>query len=186
MGAADMARWQAARTVADLAGLTVQWLRGELSCQPSYDRPVDVDEQDAPGLTTALVACNLAGWLTVDSQAGVDDGVWTQLAAVTGFAHSPLPERLAAAVAADGRFRVQVEIDDENKQPQIPVTWHHGQECTWYGGPNDGRRIEETFPDCADAAIDDLYWADQVTVWDPLPGRNELWAFLTQVAENWA
>jgi hypothetical protein len=68
----DHARWQRAESVQDLCDLTVRWLRGEIPSQPGYYGPVDVDEDDAPGLTDALMALNRIGFWSRTSQAGAD------------------------------------------------------------------------------------------------------------------
>lgn len=179
----DRPLWEAARSLPDLAALTGRWLAGEIQSQPGYFGPVDVDEAEAPGLTAALIACNRAGFLTNDSQAGFDgpgaDGAhWTQLAAVTGFMYEEPAERLAELVVADGRFRIQRDTDTD--QPGLAVTCRAGEETTWYGREIDGDTIaDELYGGCHDDAIADVFWSAQVTVWDPVAGRNELWLFLT-------
>ncbi len=57
----DHARWQRAETLQDLADLTASWLSGDIASQPGYYGRVDVDEDDAPGLTAALVASTESG-----------------------------------------------------------------------------------------------------------------------------
>jgi hypothetical protein len=86
--------WAAARSLNDLCALTERWLRADLATQPGYSGSVDVDEEEAPGLTDACIALNRAGFLTRNSQAGFDgtgyDGArWTQLAAVDGITIPP-------------------------------------------------------------------------------------------------
>lgn len=172
--------WMAARSLADVAGLTVRWLTGDIRSQPFYFGPVDVD--DAAGLTAALVACNRAGLLTNCSQAGsVDAGDgWTLLAAVTGFMDTAAAHRLAEMVIADGRFQVQYE-GQHGRLPRIPVTVRGGEPCLWFGGDGAGELVEELYGQLDEDVMADIYWSDQVTVWDPVAGRNELWGFLSTV-----
>jgi hypothetical protein len=189
----DRPRWEAADTLEDLAELTIAWLTGEMKSQPFYFGPVDVDEAKAPGLTAALVACNRAGLLTNDSQAGFDgagaDGArWTQLAAVTGFMHEDRAVRLAELAAADGRFNVRYD-GLPRLLPRIPVTCRNGEGHTWYGGGPNAELADELYGECNPGAVDDVTWSSQVTVWDPVPGRNGLWEFLAGAAgtiiEEW-
>ena len=87
-------------------------------------------------------------------------------------------ERLAELVAADGRFRIQRDTDTD--QPGLAVTCRSREETTWYGREIDGDTIaDELYSGCHDDAIDDVIWSAQITVWDPVAGRNELWPFLT-------
>lgn len=181
--AEDAPTWAAAQSLLDLAELTAQWLEGRIKSQPGYYGPVDVDEVDAPGITAALVACNRAGFLTNDSQAGFEghgqDGArWTQLAAVTGFMYDEPADRLVERITADGRFLIH---RDTNGAVGVAVTCRDGEQYTWYGRELDTDTIaEEMYGDCSDAAIIDVCCTDQVTVWDPVPGRNELWQFLAE------
>jgi hypothetical protein len=183
----DRPQWEAARTLPELAALTVRWLTGEIRSQPGYYGPVDVDEPDAPGLTAALIACNRAGFLTNDSQAGYDgsgydDALWTQLAAVTGFLHPSPAAQLAALVAADGRFRIQHTGEPEH----IPVTCRDGVAGTWYGGETPAYVIADLYEGCGPDAINDVIASATVTVWDPIAGRNDLWEFLSTAAVHLA
>ena len=185
----DAPRWAAARSLPELAELTAQWLEGRIASQPGYYGEVDVDEDLAPGLTVTLIACNRAGFLTNSSQAGCLDevtetGRWTQLAAVTGFAGRKLAERLAAAVAADGRFRIEHGCM-ELLGPGITVTWRNGRPYTRFGGRMHRTTLRnELYGGCDGLALVDVAWSQQVTVYDPEPGRNELWAWLRGAVEE--
>lgn len=185
--AADRPRWAAAEDLPDVAELTAQWLEGTIRSQPGYYGQVDVDEQDAPGLTAALITCNRAGFPTRDSQAGcagqtTSYGHWVQLAAVTGFADCDVADRVHAAVKADGRFRMIPDFDlDDDLNDGVVITWCDGRPYTRYARLCDEGTIRNEFYDgVSDAAVRDILWSLEVTVYDPVPGRNDLWAFLGQ------
>lgn len=179
---ADRPRWAAARTLQDLADLTVEWLTGRIESQPGYYGPVDVDE--APYLLDALIACNRAGFLTNDSQQGFD-GVgydradWQQYAAVTGFADHGTARALESALRGT-RFVVLTctSRDSQRSMPGVFVTTREGQGFTRYGHPRPGSDIEFGFDGCSHAAVTEVVDAVQVTVYDPEPGSNDLWPVL--------
>ncbi|MBL7261367.1 DUF6919 domain-containing protein [Paractinoplanes lichenicola] len=58
----DRPLWRAAESLDEVAALTARWLSGGIRSQPGYGGTVDVDEDDAQGLTAALIACNRAGF----------------------------------------------------------------------------------------------------------------------------
>jgi hypothetical protein len=179
----DAPKWAAAQSLPELAELTAQWLEGRIDSQPGYYGPVDVDEADAPGLTAALIACNRAGYLTNGSQAGCLDevtetGRWTQLAAVTGFAPYRQAQRLAGLVVADGRFRIE-HGPMEAGGNGVTVTWRDGHPYTRFGGRLSRRTMrDELYGGCSRQALKDVAWSQQVTIYDPVAGRNDLWEWL--------
>ena len=84
--------------LADLGELTARWLEGTIASIPTVMPGYGPDEETAD-LIPVLAACNRAGYVTTGSQPGEKPGrghdgrLWTQRAAVQGFAG-------AAAVAA--------------------------------------------------------------------------------------
>lgn len=177
---ADRARWAAASSLNELGELTADWLTGRIASQPGYYGGVDVDEADAPGLTAALVAANRAGYWTRSSQAGYDgpgyQGHWRQLAWVTGVIdpHQPGVHALIRSARLAG-YRVVVW---ERVSPELVVTWWRGQPHTvesWMS-PRVVRR--EVCAELGTAATRQVLHAVQVTVYDPQPGRNTMWAWL--------
>jgi hypothetical protein len=173
--------WADTHHLYDVAGRTAQWLAGELRSQPGYFGPCDVDEDDAPGLTDCLIACNRAGFLTSNSQAGFDgtgyDGAhWQQLAAVTGFAHRPVVEKLRALNPRYGFLAHEGVGSRWHRAGGLTVTWAGGREYTEFGAQTN--QIDFLYEGCGDAAIADIERAFQVTICDLIPGRNTLWADL--------
>ena len=181
--------WAKARTLSDLAELTAQWLEGRLPNQPSYPRPVDVDEHAAPGLTAALIACNRGGLLTVTSQAAVQTHEGHQLAAVAGFADEDVAARIADAVGRDGQFWISghEQLSHNENGPAIygfplPVTWHRGNVVTHFGGELEDDEVQEMFPTCdEELVLLDVATSYYLAIVDPVPGSNALWPFLESV-----
>lgn len=176
--------WADTHHLHDVAERTAQWLEGTLKSQPGYFGPCDVDEDDVPGLTDVLIACNRGGFLTRNSQAGFDgtgyDGAhWEQLAAVTGYAHELGLDRLRRL---DGRYGLIAHEGVGRRRHRgkgVVVTWAGRLPFTEFGAQYDGVGFE--FDGCGPDAVADLERAFQVTVYDPTPGRNSLWADLLAV-----
>lgn len=186
MSAADEAQWAQAGSLDDLCALTVRWLTGDIASQPGYCGRVDVDEDDASGLTDTLIALNRAGMLTNNSQAGWDgpgyDGAhWQQYAAVDGFANTATVEWLCDVTAGTG---LVVRFDGGGQ----PVTFREGEEFTWFGRERSGRDLRDEwtgFGICGVGAVEDVVAAFAVVVFDPAPGRNDrLWPLLRGAAER--
>jgi hypothetical protein len=178
----DRPLWEATQTIGDLCDLTARWLAGEIQSQPGYYGPVDVDEDDAPGLTDTLIGLNHAGYLTANSQAGADcigyDGRhWTQIASVVGFAADGTYRWLRDVVAGT-RFEI-LAGHCERRGPSVAITCAGGRPFTGFGisPKSDVRFLYEA---CSDAAVDALLAAWQVIIYDPVIGSNDLWPHLRQ------
>ena len=180
--AASAPDWAAARTLADLGELTARWLTGDLASQPGYYGRVDVDEDDAPGLTAALVALNLAGVVTNSSQAGYDgtgyDGKrWTQHAWVSAHTDPSTSEWLAMEATAAG-FEVTEWTRGMSRRT---VTYRAGRSYT-EDGPIGRSDLHCMYDGVGRGAWRDLLGAVHVSIVDPVPGRNIMWAWLEQFA----
>jgi hypothetical protein len=182
----DKAIWRTAASLADVAALTARWLAGELRGQPGYCGPVDVDEQDAPGMTDVLISCNRAGFLTGSSQAGHDgagyDGAhWQQFAAVDALISPADLPLLHAAVAGTG---IVVDASGDGQ----PVTFRQGHSITWFGRRRKRTDLADDWTGygiCSPTAIAELLQACPVVVYDPEPGRDDrLWPALAHFAEQ--
>lgn len=193
LAAQDRPRWAAARTLAHLGELTAQWLEGRIASQPGYYGPVDVDEDDAPGLTATLAALNRAGYVTTGSQAGFigpgyDGAHWTQLAAVTGFADPATCAWLREAMTGAGYQVLAWPCKDKpwhRPGKGVIVTAREGQRVTTFGTQLGSQTIVgEIYDGVGDEAIEAVCGALQVTIYDPLPGSNELWQVLRAAAER--
>lgn len=191
----DRGAWASAQTLADLGELTAQWLEGRIRQQPGYAGPVDVDEDDAPGLTAALIACNRAGFVTSGSQAAGycgydDDGTyWVQYAAVTGYADDPTLQWLTDCLA--GPFEVCAWAAARRRplfgwgrdEDCCHVTYRDGIPVTGFGRHTAGD-VADIYADCGDGAVAAAVAAWQVTVYDPEPGRNDLWTALYEATSE--
>jgi hypothetical protein len=62
-----MQPWGAATSLADLAGLTADWIDGTISDHPGWSGQPDPETFQ---IAESLIALNRAGWLTIDSQPG--------------------------------------------------------------------------------------------------------------------
>lgn len=204
MSRADRERWAACRSLADVGELTAQWLEGRIAARPGYCGPVDVDEDEAAGLTDALVAANRVGFVTDSSQAGCDvvtsDGnYWQQYAAVVGFAAPQtvdwLTNTVVAPVADDGTavdtgLRM-VRCEQARRfgwDPVDPVTFHNGVVVTDFANRYSGRDLRDTWTGygiCHPHAVEELVAAEQIVIRDTEFGRNDrLWPALHAAATN--
>jgi hypothetical protein len=166
--------WAAAGSLNDLCALTERWLRADLATQPGYSGSVDVDEDEAPGLTDACIALNRIGFLTRNSQAGFEgtgyDGArWTQLAAVDGITTPPAAFALRRNLPQGFKIHTGRWVD---------VTLREGQFATRFGGDN----IDpDEFHMCSREAITDAMTNGvPFIVYDPTAGPNTLWAAITR------
>lgn len=184
--------WASARNLDDLGELTARWLTGELQSQPGYYGPVDVDEDDAPGLTDVLVGLNRSGFVTQNSQAGFDgagyDGAhWRLRAAVVGFADDATVDRIENVlcgtrfdVVAHSRFGAPTHSlkTGWRRQSGVVVTTREGRTFTEFGSQLSAADIAGMYDGCSDEAIAAVCGAWQVTVYDPEFGPDDLWPTL--------
>jgi hypothetical protein len=193
MSRADRARWGAARTVADLAELTAQWLTGQLGSRPGYAAGYGPDPETTEvsgDVLPALVIANHAGFLTEQSQPGYDgagdDGArWRQLAAVAGFAEADTLARVRK-VFRGTRCRV---IAHPGARPWyrrgaagVVATDRNGRAVTDFGGHLSAGDIAGMYDVCHRDAVTAVIRAWQVTVIDPVWGANDaLWPALSRM-----
>lgn len=172
--AAAEAAWAAADSLPDLTDLTVRWLTGDIATQPGYLGLVDVDEDQAPGLTAALIAVNRAGILTSSSQAGVTEPGWVQHAWLSAYAPRDRADALIEAARAAGYGARRVTWF---RRP-VAVTFQDGRPFTVDRRTSRVYLLGSLYPWVGEGAWDDLCRVVQVGVWDPIPGRNTLWGWL--------
>ncbi|MFD8078185.1 DUF6919 domain-containing protein [Streptomyces sp. NPDC059718] len=187
MSRADRRRWNAARTVSDLATLMAAWLEGTIASQPGH-MPGHGPDPETHDLAGALASANRAGYLTVCSQPGAHDtidgqGVWRQHAAVEGFISSPpLLHRLTQAATAAGIAVIRHTIHDRRGRGGRPVITCDDRTRLTFGDALNARNIRQIFRGCHPAALTAVCSAAQVTLIDPNPGqRGVLWDLLAQV-----
>lgn len=189
------ARWATARSLADLGELTAQWLEGKLASVPMVIPGYGPDEETTD-LIPVLAASNRAGFITTCSQPGeepvpgYDEEMWTQRAAVDGFAAAATLEALRAHTAGKPLYLMAVPVDSpvRNCEIQIPVTMDGERENTWFGVPLCREDIEDEdagYGMCHPDAIEAICTAWQVTLIDPEWGRNDvLWPVLQAFADS--
>ena len=197
MNRADRRAWKQARTLTELGELAARWLEGDIASQPGY-RPNCGPARETAGLIPTLARLNRAGYYTVGSQPGLapteghDGRVWTQRAAVTGFADDDTWDRIRTAVE---RARQLVLI--AHRTPPRGRVWTRPRRLRGAGMAitTAGDRVHTQFG--ARMSLGDIegyLWelgqegfaavrgALQVTVIDPVWGRDDvLWSVLNTV-----
>lgn len=182
MSRSDRRCWEASHTLGDLGELMALWLEGSLGSRPGYAARFGPDEETA-ALVPVLAACNRSGFLTDCSQPGEDyaafDGrPWVQCAAVEGFiADAELLRRIRSAAERAG-LQVIAETGQGRHKGVVATRWA-GQDYTTFGRTMPPRAVRDLFEGCSRQAQDALVAAWQVTVIDPVWGRNDvLWPVL--------
>jgi hypothetical protein len=188
----DRKQWRAARTLADLGELTARWLEGDLRSQPGYMPNCGPDDETTRLVGTLATACR-SGFLTEVSQpgkplrAGYDGAMWQQRAAVSGFvADEELLDRIFDAADAAGLEVIAHPPADgsdgwtpEPLEGRYAVTTRDGRPFTGFGGFLDESEIAERYDACHPEALRAVAAAWQVTVIDPVWGRDgALWPLL--------
>jgi len=184
----DAARWEAARTLADLGELTALWLEGTIKSMPGYYGGSDGETRD---LIAVLAAVNRAGYATTVSPpreppvTGYDGETWIQRAAVEGFAGTDVLGDLRAHVAATPLILVATPAASTNGtwETRIPVTLDGDTENTAFGGVPPVSHLDDIYGDCHPDLITAITSAWQVTIVYPEWGRNDvLWPALAAFA----
>lgn len=185
----DLARWETARTLADLGELMAQFIEGRIGISPTHGAPVDPETTE---LIPLLAAVNRAGFVTHQSQPGIprDEHGSAQRANVSGFAAPDTFARLmTAASRADLIITAARALDpssDREFGPFFTITLDEGEEYTW-----DGITLPQSVlatgwgQFCHPRAVRDLFSAWQVTLIDPVWGRDDaLWPVLQAFADG--
>jgi hypothetical protein len=182
----DLARWRGARSLEDLGELTARWLEGGIEQTPTHLAPPDTE---TAALIPVLAAANRAGFVTHQSQPGVPacDGC-AQRASVSGYAAPPTFARLMAA-ASDADLMITAARaldagDDRSYGPFHAITIDDGEEFTWDGIALSRADLDYSYGyECHPSVVDELFAAWQVTLIDPVWGRNDvLWPVLQAFA----
>lgn len=183
----DRERWHSAWTLADLGELTAQFLEGQIQQSPTHCAPPD---PETTGLIPVLAAANRAGFVTHQSQPGIprDEHGYAQRANVSGYAAPDAFARLMAAAAGADLIITAARALDESPArefgPFFAITLDEGQECTWDGIASSRSILDDSYGwDCHPKVVDELFTAWQVTLIDPVWGRNDiLWPVLQAFA----
>ena len=197
MSRADRRAWEQARTLAELGELTVRWLEGDIASQPGYMPNCGPDPETA-GLIPTLARLNRAGYVTVGSQPGMaptegyDGRLWSQRAAVSGFADDATGARILTAVERTG----QLVLIAHNTPPKrrwwprrrpsmgmaVTAAGHGHRVHTHFGARMSLGDVEGCFGGLGRDGFAAVRDAHQVTVIDPVWGRDEyLWHVLDAV-----
>lgn len=185
--AGDDGPLRAARTLADVGELTAQWLEGKHSPTLGYNGGIP-DKETGP-LVPILAAVNRAGFITHQSQPGEprDEHGSAQRANVSGYAGPQAFAQLMTAVSgADLIVTAARALDDSEQRqfgPLFAITLDEGEEFTWDGIALARPTLERDHGDWHPAVIRELCAAWQVTLIDPVWGRNDvLWPVLEKFA----
>ncbi|ALV39329.1 hypothetical protein [Streptomyces sp. CdTB01] len=190
----EVRAWQEARTFEDIAVLTAHWLRGLMLWHPNghHGGP---DPETMP-LVDVLAAANLAGILTDNSQPGelveLHERPWQQRAFVTAFVADPALARALCARATEAGLVVRVyrpgsRVDERGERGAVDVTLWGTSVNTGMGDWLPPRAVRRILPGCDRQAVREVAAAWQVTLIDPVWGRNTvLWPLLGRFLDSWA
>ena len=200
MSRPDRRAWKQARTLAELGELTARWLEGDIASQPGYEPNCGPDPETTE-LIPSLARLNRAGYVTDCSQPGLpptegyDGRLWSQRAAVSGFADNVTLAQIRAAVERTGQL-VLITHRAPSRWSGCWLPWRlpdtgmavtaagRGHRVhTEFGARMSLSALEGCFADLGREGFATVRDAHQVTVIDPVWGRDEyLWSALGAVA----
>ena len=132
-----------------------------------------------------LASVNGAGFLTESSQPGMLTADCAQRAAVSGFADDEMLASLRAAVSGrDLKLTARRSSAKRTRYTcRVVVSWRDGRPFTAFGAQISREDLRWEYDICHADAVEAVCEAWQVTIIDPVYGRNEiLWPAL----EDWA
>lgn len=185
MSPEDLAHWRSARSLTDLGELTAKWLEGAIRSVPSVIPNCGPDEETR-SLIPVLAAANRAEYVTDFSQPGENNHGSVQRAAVSGYATTAAFTALVAAAAQTNLLITASRAGEKGWRTVEVVSLDNGCEITWAGGAQSIAAIHELYGWCChEAAVEALRNAWQVTLIDPVWGRNDvLWPVLKAFARQ--
>lgn len=194
---AERREWANAGTLAELGEVTARWAEGRIKYHPGgYDRG---PAEETQRLIPALVALNRSGFVTYSSQPavgpmwGFNGQVWQQRAAVDGLCDTETADRIETACATAGLkvirngpagWRTRYDRTEictaARPRSEAGYDFNDGEPYdahTSFGAHLSRREMRFIFDGyCADEVCD----AEQVTIIDPVWGRNALlWSTVT-------
>jgi hypothetical protein len=196
MSDADLAAWAEPTDLPGLGAVMARWLTADgVYSQPGSQPGYGPAEETHPGMIRVLAAVNQAGFVTRISQPGLEDpdGGWSgqrllQRAAVVGFADETMLDRLQAVAVRNGLLLKAVESTDDHDDIDVlpvDVTYMGTDVVTQLGTPRSVFDLRDPvcgFGVCSKAVQDELVRAWQVTLVDPIPGRDDvLWTALASL-----
>lgn len=180
--------WRDARSIGELGGAMAGWLEGHIGSRPGYNdsRP----DQETDHLVPVLARLNRRGFVTTDSQPGLEDVAfdgrpWVQRAAVQGYVAvgDPLLNRVIRAARAAGLIVTAHGAGRAvgSARGLVATRWG-GEPQTGFGGrPGRGWR-RSALPGIGRRARRELRrYGVALAVIDPVWGRDDvLWSVLDQ------
>ncbi len=168
----DARFWGRARTLGDLGRLTARWLEGELTYQPAWEGPPDVETEEVLPMLAEVTG---GGFVTHFSQPGELTelhGV-LQRAAVSGFCDHEVLTRIQQATLATDVVLLAYPPGASYDGLQIPVSLSEGKAWRWVGATLGAETIRENYSgDCHPNAVEALRNVWQATLVDPHWGRE--------------
>ncbi|WP_327160531.1 DUF6919 domain-containing protein [Streptomyces zaomyceticus] len=176
--------WRDARSIGDLGQNMADWLEGRISARPGYfdSRP----DAETAHLVPALALLNRAGFVTVDSQPGLEgrgyDGAhWRQKAYVEGYVddRGPLLKQVLRATEAAGMGVIRcskppvvpVPFTDRDGQPTAGITVKYPRNLLAREWDGIGRRaFRDLRAHGVHLAIYDPAWGRDDRLWPALAG----------------
>ncbi|MFD3890006.1 DUF6919 domain-containing protein [Streptomyces microflavus] len=177
--------WSTARTLSDLGNLTARWLEGDLATLAGGAYRGGPDEETGP-LVPVLAALNRSGHVTFQSQPGSDgpafDGRrWRQRAAVMCLTGTEGLQLLTRTAHAHGLLLAVHRTVRRGPVRDILATTWDGEAITSFGGKIPKSYVRLTYRGCHREAVRAAVDAHQVTLVDPVWGRDTvLWPALTE------
>lgn len=169
---AELALWHAADSLPALGECMAKWLTGDINYQPAY-LASEPAEETVPHIAD-LAAINRAGLVTWCSQPGQLWAGGGQRAFVSGFCTYETMARLRQVLLRTDL--VVLTFWPEADSPlDLAVTVHGAEEHTWVGATLGPDNLEQDYgDDLSHSGLWELLTAWQVTVVDPLWGRDDL------------
>lgn len=189
MNRADVRRWRAAYTLADLGELTARWLERRIIEHPGYSgkQGPDAETTENPELVAALVALNRIGLVTADSQPGFlgrgsDGAWWVNRAALAGYCDAATLDTLGTMLRHTPYELIAHQMKARwwhRAKRGVWVTTCDGRYRTGFGWQLGATHVSRDFGhELRDEAREAVYGAWQVTIYDPVWSRNTMWADL--------
>lgn len=185
------ADWKTARTLAEVGGLTADWLNGLIPQHPLYGGSPDPETFE---IREVLIRLNRAGILTTQSQpwfdgTGAGGSHWRQLAAVTAYVDEETMAVLRDLANVHMlKFMAAPAFDPDSES--VVVTTRDGKPYTGFGSQT--RDDAGLWADmCSPEVVEALRGAHQVTLIDPDwgghatgAGPDRLWRVLDEAVDE--
>jgi hypothetical protein len=170
-GVPDEDAWRNCTTLEGACELTARWLEGSFGYVPGYRAPQSAG-QSGP-MSAALASINRLGFLTDDSQPGVDVSEGRgQRAFVTGRC-TEQAAGVISAILVETQLVVLVFPPGESGSGQICVALDGSREFTWLGSSGGPSYASETYSDWTNETLaKTLSECWELQIFDPVWGRN--------------